>query len=137
MRKLTSLREHLDRVRRRRPESVDAFVADVDRQDATAMSLLVAIQEAVDLALHVASDEGWGVPASYAEGFEILAHHGVIDAELSSALGRIAGLRNRLARGYASVDPARLWAEIPAGLDQLERYSVAIARLVDDAAGRD
>ena len=42
------------------------------------MSLLVAVQNALDIALHMASDEGWGVPASYAESFGILARQGVV-----------------------------------------------------------
>jgi uncharacterized protein YutE (UPF0331/DUF86 family) len=52
----------LERSRRRRPVSVDVLRKDVDLQDALAMSLLVAIQEAVDIAFHIAADEGWGVP---------------------------------------------------------------------------
>jgi uncharacterized protein YutE (UPF0331/DUF86 family) len=53
-------------------------------QDAVGMSLLVAVQDALDIALHMASDEGWGVPASYADSFTVLASHGVIDAPLAT-----------------------------------------------------
>ena len=94
------------------------------------MSLLIAIQEATDIAFHVVSDEGWGVPSSYVEGFAILAQHGVIDAALSDDLARAVSVRHRIAHGYASVDVARLWAELPAGLDALDRYAAAIARFV-------
>jgi uncharacterized protein YutE (UPF0331/DUF86 family) len=127
VRKLTSLTDHLERLRRRRPNDVAAFVADLDRQDAVAMSLLVAIQDAVDIALHIASDEGWGVAASYAESFELLYVHAVIDAELARLLSGVASLRNRLAHGYATVDAARLWSELPAGTDALHRFAIAIA----------
>jgi uncharacterized protein YutE (UPF0331/DUF86 family) len=72
------------------------------------------------------------VPGSYAEAFEILAKHGVLSPEHARELGGIAAVRNRIAHGYASVDPGRLWAELPAGLDALERYVDAIARLVGD-----
>ena len=65
-RKLTSLREHVTRMRRRRPQDFESFRIDTDRQDAIGMSLLVAVQDALDIALHMASDEGWGVAASYA-----------------------------------------------------------------------
>ena len=40
---------------------------------------------------------------------------------------RAAGLRNRLAHGYASVNVQRLWAELPQGLDALDDYARAIA----------
>jgi predicted nucleotidyltransferase len=65
LRKLGTLRDHVERVRRRRPATPGASGADVDLQDALAMSVLVAAQEAVDIALHIAADERWGVPSSY------------------------------------------------------------------------
>jgi uncharacterized protein YutE (UPF0331/DUF86 family) len=126
-RKLTSLREHVVRMRRRRGQDFDAFRLDVDRQDAIGMSLLVAVQDALDIALHMASDEGWGVAASYAEGFGLLASHGVIDPRLAAALANLASLRNRLAHGYGTVDMERIWTSLPEGLATLDTFAVAIA----------
>jgi uncharacterized protein YutE (UPF0331/DUF86 family) len=127
LRKLALLREHADRVRRRRSATEEAFEADVDTQDALALSLLVATQEAADIAMHLAADEGWGLPGSYAEAFDLLAKNGVITA----GQGAIAALRNRIAHGYASVDPKRLWREIPAGLDALDQFGRAIATFAE------
>ncbi|HEY3356475.1 MAG TPA: HepT-like ribonuclease domain-containing protein [Polyangia bacterium] len=93
LRKIAVLREHLARVRRRRPATVEAFRDDVDLQDGVALSLFVAIQEAVDTALHVVADEGWGVPASYAEAFTTLAQHGVDRAAHRRRLGGAAPRR--------------------------------------------
>jgi uncharacterized protein YutE (UPF0331/DUF86 family) len=126
--KLGVLREHVERVRRRRPASAALLRADVDRQDALAMSLLVAVQEAIDVAFHIVADEGWGVPSSYADGFDLLARHAVIDSGLAGELARVVGVRHRIAHGYASIDADRLWSELPAGLDTLDRYALAIAR---------
>lgn len=91
------------------------------------MSLLVAVQEALDIGLHLASDEGWGVPASYPESFELLRHHDVVDARLCQDLVNLATLRNRLAHGYGSVDVERLWRELPDGLATLDAFASAIA----------
>jgi len=129
LRKLTILRDHAARVARRRPADPAAF-ADDDVQDALAMSLLVAIQEASDIALHIAADEGWGVPSSYADGFTLLAARGVLDPMLGQQLARMAGLRSRLAHAYAFVEADRLHAELPTGLDALERFAVAVAKYV-------
>jgi uncharacterized protein YutE (UPF0331/DUF86 family) len=131
LRKLSLLREHVGRIRRRRPASADAFRSDVDLQDALAMSLLVAAQEAIDVAMHISADEGWGLPGSYAEAFELLARNGVISAEHAHEMGRIVAVRNRVAHGYASVDVDRLWAEVPAGADCLDRFAEAVARFVE------
>lgn len=131
LRKLATLREHAERVRRRRSRTADALRSDIDLQDALAMSLFVAIQEAVDITFHIASDEAWGVPASYADGFEILARRGVIEDRLARDLARTVAVRNRIAHGYASLDIDRLWAEVPDGLDALERFCGAIARFLE------
>ena len=128
LRKLVVLREHLSRARRRRPATAEALRVDVDIQDMLALSVLVAIQEAVDIAFHIIADEQWGAPASYAEGFELLARHGIIDVHLADALARGVGLRNRLAHAYATLDVDRLWRELPDGLEALERFAQAVAR---------
>lgn len=133
LQKLAVLRDHVGRVRRRRPDAPERLADDLDLQDAIALSLLVAIQEAVDVAFHIVSDEGWGVPASYGDGFGLLATHGVIDAALAARMAQAAGLRNRIAHGYAGVDATRLWGEIPDGLATLDAYVAAIARFVPPA----
>jgi uncharacterized protein YutE (UPF0331/DUF86 family) len=130
LRKLASLCDHVGRVRRRRPADPALFRADVDLQDALSMSLLVAVQEALDIALHMAADEGWGLPASYVESFELLSKHGVIDPPLATDLSKMAALRNRLAHGYASVDVDRLYNELPAGIDALERFAARVAAVL-------
>ncbi|HEY6458879.1 MAG TPA: DUF86 domain-containing protein [Polyangiaceae bacterium] len=134
IRKLAILGEHLVRARRRRPAAIETLRDDVDLQDSLSLSVLVAIQEAIDIAFHIVSDEGWGAPASYAESFEILARRGVIEAPLAAALAGAAGLRNRLAHSYATLDIDRLWSELPAGLDALDQYATAIARFVPPLA---
>jgi uncharacterized protein YutE (UPF0331/DUF86 family) len=98
------------------------------------MSLLVAIQEAMDIAVHITSDEGWGIPSSYAEGFEILARHRVIDTALAEALARTVAVRNRIAPGNGTVDVDRIWTELPAGLEALDQYASTIARFLPPAA---
>lgn len=54
----------------------------------------------------------------------------VISTSLASELSRGVGLRNRIAHGYASLDLDRIWSELPAGLDAMDRYANAIARFV-------
>jgi uncharacterized protein YutE (UPF0331/DUF86 family) len=125
--KLAMLREHTRRIRERRPADAEAFTSDVVVQDAIALNLLVATQEAADIAMHIAADEGWGVAGSYREAFELLARHHVIDARHAKQLGDVVAVRNRIAHGYGSVDPVRLWNEIPAGLEALDRYVESIA----------
>ena len=133
--KLTTLREHTDRMERRRSSSLEAFQRDNDLQDALALSLIVALQEAADIALHIASDEGWGVASSYAESFRLLAAHGVIGEDLARRLGGMSSLRNRVAHGYGSVDFERLWRESPPGVAAMREFAAAVAAYIGAGPG--
>ena len=121
-----ALEEHLRRLRERRPADATVFAADALLQDAIAMSVLVVVQEAMDIALHIASDEGWEIAATYRDAFAVLERHGVIQAELAKALGGAAQLRNRIAHGYATLDAERLWNELPEGVASFAAFSAAV-----------
>jgi len=129
-RKLAVLREHVRRLRERRPVDAATFRNDLLVQDAVAMGVLVAVQEAMDIALHIASDEGWELAATYRDAFVVLARHGVIDPQLATSLAGAAQLRNRIAHGYATVDADRLWAELPGGVAAFDAYAAAIAAFI-------
>jgi uncharacterized protein YutE (UPF0331/DUF86 family) len=125
-RKLAVLEEHLRRLRERRPADVGTFKADSLLQDGVAMSVLVLVQEATDIAFHIATDEGWELAPTYREAFAVLARHGVISDALATSLGGSAQLRNRMAHGYASLDAERLWSELPAGVAAFGEFAAAV-----------
>lgn len=129
--KLTTLCEHADRMERRRPGTLEAFQRDIDRQDALALSVIVALQEAADIALHIASDEGWGVASSYAEAFDLLARREVIDLDLARRMAGLASLRNRVAHGYGTIDFERIWRETPDGVAAIREFAARIAAYID------
>jgi uncharacterized protein YutE (UPF0331/DUF86 family) len=129
-RKLSVMAEHLRRLRERRSQTLAGFQGDLVLQDATAMSLLVVVQEALDIALHVASDERWELSPTYRGAFSVLAKHQLLSEELAASLGKAAQLRNRIAHGYATLEPERLWTELPAGIAAFEQFVEAIARFL-------
>jgi uncharacterized protein YutE (UPF0331/DUF86 family) len=132
-RKLAVMQEHVRRLTERRPTDASVLASDLLLQDAIAMSLLVAVHEALDIALHIASDEGWELAATSREAFTVLARHGVIDSALAASIAAPAHLRNRIAHGYASIDVERLWTELPAGIAALTAYAAAIAVFIQAA----
>jgi uncharacterized protein YutE (UPF0331/DUF86 family) len=129
-RKLAIVDEHLRRLRERRPKELSALKADTLLQDAIALSILVLVQEAIDIALHIASDEGWELASSYREAFVVLERHGLLDPALTASLAGAAQLKNRIAHGYASLDVARLWQELPAGIAAFASFSARIAQFL-------
>jgi uncharacterized protein YutE (UPF0331/DUF86 family) len=105
----------------------DEFVADLKSRDLATFYIFLAIQEAIDLAAHWVADGGWAPPDEAAAAFDVLSERGAIERSLADAMRAAAGLRNRIAHGYASVDHRRFHEEARAGLDALRRFFAAAA----------
>jgi uncharacterized protein YutE (UPF0331/DUF86 family) len=134
-RKLGVITDHVARMKTRRPPNVESFRTDLLVQDAISMSLLVAVQEALDVSLHIASDEGWELAPTSRDAFLVLAKNGVLEVQLAGDLGQIAQLRNRIAHGYATLDADRLWGELPSGIVAFEAFIKAVARFLIATGG--
>ncbi len=83
------------------PERIDT---DVREQRFLEHTLQMAIQAALDVASHIASDHRLGEPRTNLELFEILARAGWIPLPLIDPLRRMVGFRNILVHGYDDVD---------------------------------
>jgi uncharacterized protein YutE (UPF0331/DUF86 family) len=83
---------------------IDELERDVRERRFVEHTLQLAIQAALDVASHIASDDRLGEPRTNHELFSLLAKAGWIDAPLADALRSAVGFRNVLVHGYASVD---------------------------------
>lgn len=106
--------------------SLDLFLSDSKARDLSLFYLLLAIQECIDIGAHWVADEGWGEPDDAGSAFDVLADRGVIDRDTATALRGAAGLRNRIAHGYALLDYARVHREAQVGIPALRTFLVAI-----------
>jgi len=61
--------KYLARVRVKSDTDLDTFRAELERQEITIFNLLQAIQICIDIAAHIVSEEGYGVPGSTSEMF--------------------------------------------------------------------
>lgn len=107
---------------------LDELAADVRARDLALFYLFLAIQECIDLAAHWVVDAGWMAPDDAGSTFDVLADNGVFDRQTADALRKAADLRNRIAHGYAMVDPARVQAESRQGIPALRRFLDLVAR---------
>lgn len=118
----------LDDAARLLDQSPDALVAATKDRDLAIFYLFLAIQECIDLAAHWVADASWGAPDDAASTFDVLAERGAIDRGLADTLHAAAGLRNRIAHGYAMLDYPRVQTEALAGIPALRRFLDAVAR---------
>lgn len=106
----------------------DTYLADPRGRDLALFYLFLAIQECIDLAAHWVADAGWGEPDEAASAFDVLAERGVIDPGTATTLRAAAGLRNRIAHGYAMLDYARVHREAQEGIPALRTFLAAITK---------
>jgi len=105
----------------------DEFVADRKGRDLALFYLFLAIQECIDLAAHWVADEGWAPPDDAGSTFDVLADRGVIARPVADGLRTAAGLRNRIAHGYAMLDYRRVQEESRAGIRPVRQFLEAVA----------
>jgi uncharacterized protein YutE (UPF0331/DUF86 family) len=110
----------------RRPS--EEYDADARGRDLAAFYLFLAIQECIDLGAHWVADSGWQPPDEAAAVFDVLADRGAIPRSLADGLVAAAGLRNRIAHGYARVDHRRIRDEAPDGIGRLRAFLAVVAR---------
>jgi len=60
--KSSSVKRHLNRVIEKRRTDLQTFLQDIDRQESILFNLQMAIQNCIDIAAHIVSEEGLGVP---------------------------------------------------------------------------
>jgi uncharacterized protein YutE (UPF0331/DUF86 family) len=106
---------------------VDEFARDARSRDLACFYLFLAIQECIDLGAHIVGDAGWAPPDEIESTFDIMADKGMIERSLADSMRGAAGLRNRIAHGYAGLDHRRLHQEAGEGVTALRRFLAAVA----------
>ena len=128
--KLASIRRCLRRIRDVTGGD-PARVQDIDVQDIVVLNLQRAIQAAIDLAAHVISQRGWGLPDSLKAHFTILARETVIDADLCGKLEAMVGFRNIAIHDYEALDVDILTRIVAERLPDLDAFASAVTRLLE------
>jgi uncharacterized protein YutE (UPF0331/DUF86 family) len=106
-----------------RPELIGT---DVREERFVEHTLQLAIQAALDVASHIASERRLGEVRSNRELFTSLARDGWMPADLQVRLGAMAGFRNILVHGYDEVDLAIVEDVLRTRLGDLDAFVAAI-----------
>ncbi|MGH3666222.1 MAG: type VII toxin-antitoxin system HepT family RNase toxin [Egibacteraceae bacterium] len=111
-----------------------AFLHDADVQARTERHLQVALQSAIDIALHVLAEDSAATPEDYGSAFLLLAGLDVIPQPLAQRLRGAAGLRNVLVHTYLELDPKQVWRHLD-DLDDLVEFARAVESYLDPGPG--
>ena len=120
--KASRVKGHLQRIREKRDMNLDKFLDDIDAQDIVLFNLQIAIQNCIDIASHIISDEGLGVAGSTSEIFYILQENDYINAQLTEKIISAVGFRNLVAHEYGNLDLKNVYKIIHEDIEDIESF---------------
>jgi uncharacterized protein YutE (UPF0331/DUF86 family) len=110
--------------------SLADYQADEVKRAACERFLEQAIQECIHINQHIARQE-WGVEQANAHDFRLWGERGLMPAAFAAEVSRAAGLRNRLAHAYDTIDDVVLFQAIPTALTPLRQYGAYVLAYVN------
>ena len=111
--------------------SLDRLRADVREERFVEHTLQIAIQSALDVASHIASDQRLGEPETNRALFQLLARADVISPDHARRLAEMAGFRNVLVHGYDDVQIQIVEDVVRNHLGDLDEFVAAVKRHLD------
>ena len=120
--KASSVKRHLKRVKEKSKVDSKAFLADVDGQEIVMFNLQMAIQNCVDIAAHIISEEGLGIPDSISEMFYLLEENGYLDKRLTEKMVKAVGFRNLIVHEYAKIEHKQVFDIAHKDVSDLNEY---------------
>lgn len=102
--KAGSAKKHIKRIQSKSNTDMDTFLSDIDRQESILFNIQMAIQNCIDIAAHIVSDENLGAPGSTNEMFYMLEDNGYIGRELTEKMVRAIGFRNLIVHEYVKLE---------------------------------
>ena len=124
--KLESLERCIRRIEDKAPTTLQDLENDPDIQDIIVLNLERAVQQCVDLGLHILSTSGERSPRSMAQTFEILGNSGFLTQSLANRLAGAVGFRNIAVHEYESLSWPIVFSIIQKGLSDFRLFASAV-----------
>ncbi len=126
--KASSVKRHLRRIEEKRNIDLNIFLKDIDRQESILFNLQMAIQNCIDIAAHIISDEGLGVPGSTNEMFYLLEENGYLDHDITEKMVKAVGFRNLIVHEYVKIELDQVFEIAVKDIKDLNEYLKSIFR---------
>jgi uncharacterized protein YutE (UPF0331/DUF86 family) len=126
--KAGSVKSHLNRVIEKRNVDLDSFIKDIDRQESILFNIQTAVQNCIDIAAHIISEESFGVPGSTTEMLYILEKNGYLDNDLTQKMVKAVGFRNLIVHEYGKIELEQVYEISQNDINDLNEYLKAIIK---------
>lgn len=126
--KIAHVYKSVEKLSRKASITLEGFKANSDIQDGIMHNLQLAIQGTIDIASHIISDEGWGVPNTLVGLYDVLRVHKVIDEKLTDIMKKMAGFRNIIIHEYDEIDLDKVYQILTSRLGDFDNFLKQIAK---------
>ena len=127
-RKLARMDTYLTQVREFSKISENQYKKNWKTQRIVERTLQILVEECIDIANHIISDEAMRLPGGYADAFQVLMENRIINKKLSAMMEKMAKFRNVIIHQYGKIDPAIVVSILRRNLGDFEKYKKAIIK---------
>jgi uncharacterized protein YutE (UPF0331/DUF86 family) len=120
--KASSVKRYIKRIEEKSKIDLDTFLSDIDRQEIVLFNIQMAVQNCIDIAAHLISEEGLGIPGSTSEMFYLLEENAYLDKQITEKMVKAAGLRNLIVHEYAKVEITQIFDIAKKNITDLNEY---------------
>ena len=124
--KAGSIKRRLKRVEEKSNIELHVFLNDIDLQESILFNLQISIQNCIDIAAHIISDEGLGVPGSASEMFYLLEENGYLNNNITEKIIRAVGFRNFIVHEYEKIALEQVFEVAVKNIKDLNEYLQSI-----------
>lgn len=121
-RKILLITEDLQALEQLAARPVAEYVASPTDEVLAERYLERIIGRMIDINYHVLTESGQPPPRDYYESFTALGGIGILDRDFATRIAACAGLRNRIAHEYETIDPARVHEALQSAVRDIPQY---------------
>jgi len=102
---------------------------NITKQDSIILNIQRACEAAIDIAMHIVSENRLGIPQNSRDAFDILYRNNIIDSDLSKKMKAMVGFRNLAVHNYQIINLDIIKAIIQKNLHDLLLFEEKILKL--------
>jgi uncharacterized protein YutE (UPF0331/DUF86 family) len=129
--KASSVKRHLERVKKKANVDLQTFLGDLDCQEIVLFNLQMAVQNCIDIAAHIISEEGFGVPGSNNEMFYLLEENRCLSTEITEKMVKAVGFRNLIVHEYTKIEIKQVYETARNDINDINNYLKEVFRKLD------
>nr|NJM02509.1 DUF86 domain-containing protein [Desulfobacula sp.] len=120
--KSSAVRKHIKRIKELPLKDFQTFENNPDYQDILLFNIQLAVQNCIDIAAHIISDEDLGIPGSTNEMFYTLEENGYLTRDITEKMVRAVGFRNLIVHEYVNLKLDRVYEISKKDINDLEVF---------------